>query len=65
MDGDWITTAEAAEISGYHPEYLRRLTRKGVIKARKFGIVWQVSRNSLITYLQKAKSSEDKRKGPR
>jgi hypothetical protein len=65
MAEDWITTMEAVDISGYHPEYIRRLTRKGVVKAHKFGTVWQVSRVSLLTYLRKADSSEDQRKGPR
>ena len=32
---NWITTTEAAELSGYHPVYLRRLIRGGVIAAEK------------------------------
>ncbi|MCB8923995.1 MAG: helix-turn-helix domain-containing protein [Ardenticatenaceae bacterium] len=65
MIDDWITTREAVELSGYHPDHLRRLIREGTISARKFGIVWQVSRQSLETYLKEAKDSTDKRRGPK
>ena len=65
MIDDWITTREATELSGYHPDHLRRLIRAGNIKARKFGIVWQVSRQSLLEYLQEAEDSTDKRRGPK
>ncbi len=65
MIDDWITTKEAAELSGYHPDHLRRLIRAEEITARKFGIVWQVSRQSLLTYLEAANQSSDKRWGPK
>lgn len=66
MNGDdWITTQEAAELSGYHPDHLRRLIRAGLIKAKKFGIVWQVSRQSLLDYMAQAEESDDKRRGPK
>jgi hypothetical protein len=64
MIDDWITTREAVEISGYHPDHLRRLIRAGDVEARKFGIVWQVSRQSLLSYLKDAQDSTDKRRGP-
>lgn len=35
-----ITLAEAAEIYGFHPNYLAELARKGRLKARKSGGVW-------------------------
>jgi hypothetical protein len=62
---DWITTAMAVELSGYHPEHLRRLMREGKVQGRKFGIVWQVDRASLLSYLAKATESEDARWGPK
>lgn len=66
MNGDeWITTQEAAELSGYHPDHLRRLIRAGMVKAKKFGIVWQVNRQSLLDYMAQAAQSEDKRRGPK
>ena len=36
----WLTVNEAAELSGYHPEHIRRLIREGKIEAKKFSIVW-------------------------
>jgi excisionase family DNA binding protein len=65
MSPDWITTAEAVELSGYHVNHIRRLIRRGHIDAQKFGPVWQISRSSLIRYIRKAESSKDKRWGPK
>ncbi len=62
---EWITTQEAAELSGYHPDHLRRLIRAGSIRAKKFGIVWQVDRHSLLDYMTQGQQSEDKRRGPK
>ncbi len=65
-NGDaWITTQEAAELSGYNATYLRWLIRKGNLVARKFGPVWQVNRKSLLAYLKAADQSADKRRGPK
>jgi hypothetical protein len=65
MNEDWIPTSEATNISGYNAEHLRRLMRSGVIKARKFGSVWQVSKKSLKQYLNLVEIKKDKRWGPR
>jgi excisionase family DNA binding protein len=63
--GEWLTVNEAAEISGYHPEYIRRLIRDHEIEARKFSIVWQVKRGSLNSYIENAQSKDDKRYTPK
>lgn len=60
----WITTAQAVELSGYSIQYVRRLIREGKVKARKFGPVWQVNRASLLAYVKAAAVSDDKRRGP-
>lgn len=65
MADDWITTREATKLSGYHPEYIRELIRTSKIQGRKFGIVWQIDKQSLMTYLQANTNSEDKRRGPK
>ena len=66
MDGDnWITTQEAAELSGYHPDHLRRLIRAGDIEGRKVSIVWLIKRQSLLDYIDRAEHSGDKRRGPK
>ncbi len=52
MAGDWITTREAVKLSGFHPDHLRTLIRSGRINGRKYFVVWQVSRRSLVRYLE-------------
>jgi hypothetical protein len=61
---EWITTAEAVILSGYHIEHLRELARDGKIKAQKWGREWQVSRVSLLAYIRKAEKLGAKR-GPK
>ena len=64
-DGDeWLTVREAAQLSGYHPESIRELIRQGKINARKFSIVYQVDRESLLAYIETAQSTGEKR-GPK
>ncbi len=64
MAENWITTAEAAELSGYHRKHILRLVRTGEVKARKFATVWQVSRIDLLAYVRKAEKLGEKR-GPK
>ncbi len=64
MADEWITVREAARLSGYHIEHIRRLTRTREVKARKFATVWQVNRQSLLEYLTKVKELGDRR-GPK
>ena len=52
---DYITTEEAAEISGFHINYIRRLVRAGKVKADKKG-VWLIYRKDLDRYLQEMKA---------
>ncbi len=65
MTDDWITTTDASKFSGYHPEHLRELIREGKVEGRKFGIVWQVNKKSLIQYLSEATKNPDRRWGPK
>ena len=61
-NGDkWLTVNEAAAQSGYNAEYIRELIRQGKIHARKFSIVWMVSRESLSEYLKKVQTLGEKR----
>jgi excisionase family DNA binding protein len=64
MAQDWITTAEAAQISGYHRDHILRLISGGKIKAQKFATVWQIDRASLLSYVRKAEKLGAKR-GPK
>jgi len=64
MPEDWITTQEACEISGYNTEYMRRLIRKGKLKAKKISIVWVVDKTSLLEYISRNEDASDRRRGP-
>ncbi len=64
-DEEWLTTEEAAELSGYHVNYIRKLLQTGKLTGRKWGQAWQVSRKSLIDYLATAENQPDKRWGPK
>ena len=48
---EWITIEEAAQQSGYHPEYVRRLARQRRIGAEKKGRDWWVDRDAFRAYL--------------
>jgi hypothetical protein len=52
MADEWLTVNEAADLSGYHPEHVRRLIRQGAVTAKKFSIVWMVSKDSLLSYIR-------------
>lgn len=56
MPEEWLKTTEAAEISGYHPNHIRRLIRAGEIVARKWGSALMINRQSLMDYLQKVEA---------
>jgi hypothetical protein len=63
MPDDWITTAQAAELSGLHPKYIPRLLRDngGPVVSRKFGRDFQVSRRSLLAYMRRVEKLGEKR----
>jgi hypothetical protein len=50
MTDDLITTSDASEITGYHPERLRELIREGKIEGR-FGAQKCTSTNAPLTQL--------------
>jgi excisionase family DNA binding protein len=49
---EWITIDEAADLSQYNPDYLRRLARKGRLGAAKKGRDWWIDRDALQAYLE-------------
>jgi len=52
-----ISLPEAAEIYGFHPEYLNQLARKGRLKAQKIGKMWVTTPDDIEEYI----SSRQKR----
>ncbi len=64
MADDWITTNEAADLSGYHPDYIRKLLQSGRLNGRKFGPVWQVNKAELLVYIERM-DGQGERRGPK
>ena len=52
-----ISLPEAAELYGFHPEYLGKLARKGRLKAQKIGTSWVTTPQNVEDYI----SSRQKR----
>jgi excisionase family DNA binding protein len=50
---DWITTAEASELTGYAAVHLRQLAQRGKIRAMKKGRDWLLSRKGVLAYAEK------------
>jgi excisionase family DNA binding protein len=61
----WITVQEAAKLTGYSEQYLRRLIRNKKITAKKLSFLWLVEVAPLLEYVVDAKQSSDKRFGPK
>lgn len=58
---DWLTTFEAARISEYELDYIRKLIRAQKIIGRKWGQSWQVSRQSLTDFMEDREQNGEKR----
>ena len=61
---DWISIEEAAQASGYHPNYVRKLVRSGKVSATKKGPMWWIERDSLKAYVEQMKELGDQRFNP-
>ena len=56
---EWITTKEAAELTGYTTSYLRKAIHRGRLYAKKRGRDWFLNREEVLAYAE-----EMKRLGP-
>ena len=45
-----ISLPEAAELYGFHPEYLNQLARKGRLQAKKVGKMWVTTPQDVEDY---------------
>ena len=61
MAEKWITVKEAADRAGYHVEYVRKLLQAERIDGQKWGTVWQVDRESLLTYVSAMEARGERR----
>lgn len=50
-----ISVKEAAEIYGFHPDYLARLARNGRLKAQKIGGVWITTQTDVEIFIRSRK----------
>jgi excisionase family DNA binding protein len=62
---EWITTKEAAELTGYHTVHVRRLLREGRVEGKKFGRDWMISRESIQEYKDQMKELGPSKHDPR
>jgi excisionase family DNA binding protein len=61
--GDWLTVEEAADLTGYNPEQIRRLARESKVNSRKWGKSWMINRISLLDYIKNEGRGPRTRKG--
>ncbi len=61
---EWITTKQAAELTGYTSDHIRRLIVGGKINGQRWGRDWQVDRKSLMAYVKAVEHLGEKR-GPK
>jgi len=47
---EWLTIAEAAELSGFDPELLQHLIEDGGVDAEQLGDRWLIEKQSLREY---------------
>lgn len=53
---EWITTKEAAELTGYHVNYIRKLIRCGkILGLKRSGRDWWVDKTSTMAYFEEMK----------
>ena len=60
-----ISVKDAAEYSGYSPQYLRRLLRLSKLAGLKIGQLWLIEMESLDSYLSYTLNSSDQRFSPK
>ena len=49
---EWITTREAAELTGYAAAYFRQLIKRGRLQARKRGRDWFLDKAEILAYAE-------------
>ena len=64
MVDKWLTTTQAAELTGYSRKHVTRLVISGQVKGQRFGPVWMIDKPSLLAYVRKAAKTGAKR-GPK
>ena len=56
-----LSTREAAEVSGYNPDYIGKLCRTGVLPGKRIGRSWFVEEDSFKKFVAKQKEENERR----
>jgi len=62
---EWITTTEAAELTGYTASYLRKAISRGLLFAEKRGRDWFLSKADVLAYAEEMKRLGSAKHDPR
>lgn len=61
---EWITTKEAAELTGYATAYIRQLIGKGRLNAHKMGRDWVLRKEEVVAYADEMKQLGQEKYNP-
>ncbi len=61
---EWLTTEDAAQLSGYSQAYMRQLAQRGEVTALKAGRDWLLERGALLEYKQRMEALGDNKHNP-
>ncbi|MHC4621749.1 MAG: DNA-binding protein [Planctomycetota bacterium] len=50
---EYITAQEAARLTGYRADYIRKLCREMVLEGKQWGNRWQVEKKVLLDYARR------------
>ena len=61
---EWLTTEDAARVSGYSQAYMRQLAQRGEVTAIKAGRDWLLERAALLEYKRRMEALGDNKHNP-
>lgn len=61
---EWITTGEAAELTGYTSDYIRKAIRRGLLEGMKRGRDWFLNKADVLAYKEKMDALGDRKHNP-
>jgi excisionase family DNA binding protein len=61
---DWITTKQAAELTGYATAYFRQLIQRGRLPAQKLGRDWFLKKEDVLAYAAEMKQLGSEKYNP-
>ncbi len=62
---EWITTKEAAELTGYTTSYIRKAISRGLLGGQKLGRDWVLRKDEVLGYAEKMKALGPSKHAPR